>query len=169
MRGTLARYAIVGLLLGPWPALGQTVDTTDLAKSAQEKKEVNIEADQMEVMEKEKRAVFTGNVDAKRGDVKLNSDKLVVTYSDVQQSDGTKKTDVTFLDASGNVVIVTSRQRITGQTARMDVKANKVTVDGNVVVTQGKTVLKGRQLLVDLDTNTSQMTGGRVKGSFVPQ
>ncbi len=169
MKCALAGLAVVGLLLGASPALAQSADTSKTAKPAKERKEVNIEADQMEVLDKEKRAIFTGKVDATRGDVKLNSDKLVVTYSETQQQDGSNKTDVTFLDASGNVLIVTRRQRITGHAARMDVKANKVTVDGNVTVVQGQSVIKGPKLLVDLDTDTSQMTGGRVKGSFVPQ
>ena len=33
---------------------------------------------------------------------------------------------------------------------------------------QGQTVMNGQQLFVDLNTNKSEMTGGRVKGSFVP-
>jgi lipopolysaccharide export system protein LptA len=44
-----------------------------------------------------------------------------------------------------------------------------VVVTGNVTVKQGQTVMHGNQLNVDLDKNTSQLTGGRVKGSFVPQ
>jgi lipopolysaccharide export system ATP-binding protein len=67
---------------------------------------------------------------------------------------------VTYLEATGAVVIETAQQRITGAWARMDVKSNKVTVGGNVVVTQGSTVLRGEQLLVDLNANTSEMTGG---------
>jgi lipopolysaccharide export system protein LptA len=77
-------------------------------------------------------------------------------------------TEVTFLEATGAVVIETAQQRITGAWAKMDVKANQVTVGGNVVVTQGSTVLRGEQLLVDLNANTSEMTGGRVRGRFVP-
>lgn len=132
-------------------------------------KEVTIEADQMEIVEKEHRAVFTGKVDAKRGDVRLTADKLVVLYEDVKQPDGTTKNDVSKLDATGNVTIVTSTQRITGQEARMDVKANKLVVTGGVQVVQGQTTLKGETLNVDLNTDKSQMSGGRVKGSFVPQ
>jgi len=169
MKATLAIGLLAVCLIAPWPALAQAVNTNDLSASAKERKEVNIEADQMEVLQDQKKAIFTGNVDATRGDVRLKGNKLVVTYSEVDQSDGTKKTDVTFLDATGNVVIVTRRQTITGQSAHMDVKANKLTVDGNVTVTEGKTVLNGKQLNVDLDSNISQLTGGRVKGSFVPQ
>ena len=36
------------------------------------------------------------------------------------------------------------------------------------VVEQGGSVVKGNQLVVDLATNRSQMTGGRVKGLFTP-
>ena len=41
-------------------------------------------------------------------------------------------------------------------------------VTGNVVLTQGKTVLRGPKLNANLKTNKMDMTGGRVKGSFVP-
>jgi lipopolysaccharide export system protein LptA len=81
---------------------------------------------------------------------------------------GGKKTEVTFLDAEGNVVIITTKQTVTGKTAHMDVKANKLWVKGGTKVVQGKTVMNGDQLFVDLKTNKSEMTGGRVKGSFVP-
>ena len=37
-----------------------------------------------------------------------------------------KKTEVTYLDATGNVKIVTRKQTVTGAWAKMDVKANKV-------------------------------------------
>jgi lipopolysaccharide export system protein LptA len=50
----------------------------------------------------------------------------------------------------------------------MDVKANKLTVKGDAKVVEGKTVMNGQQLFVDLNTDRSEMTGGRVKGSFVP-
>lgn len=132
-------------------------------------KEVIIEADQMEIIEKEHLAIFTGKVDAKRADVRLTADKLVVLYQDVKQQDGTSKSDVSKLDAMGSVTIVTRTQKITGQWAKMDVKANKLTVGGSVQVVQGQTILKGETLNVDLNTDKSQMTGGRVRGSFVPQ
>lgn len=150
------------------PASAQTVDAAPLSAAAKEAKEVEIEADRMEVLDEQRRAVFIGNVDAVRGAVKLTSDRLVADYAETTTGDGSKDTEVTYIEATGKVTIVTARQRITGQWAKMDVKANKVTIGGDVVVTQGQTVLRGRELLVDLDKNTSQLTGGRVKGSFVP-
>ncbi len=149
-------------------AMAQTVNTQGLAEESQTSKDVDIEADQMQVLEDQRQAIFTGNVDAKRGGVTLNSEKLVVHYSENKQQDGSNKTEVTLLDATGSVVIVTRNQHITGQWAKMDVKANQVRIGGNVVVKQGKTIIKGQKLFVDLDKNISEMSGGRVKGSFVP-
>ena len=159
---------VLGLCVITGGVSAQTVNTQGLSSESKSAKDVDIEADQMQVLEDQQQAIFTGKVDAKRGNVRLNTDKLVVHYREQQQSDGSKKTEATNLDASGNVVIVTKGQRITGQWAKMDIKANKVTVGGNVVVRQGQTVVRGKKLFVDLNTNKSEMTGGRVKGSFVP-
>jgi lipopolysaccharide export system protein LptA len=163
---TLMLLAVLGLSA---PALAQTVDTKAVAAEAKGPKDVDIEANQMEVFDDQKKAVFTGNVVGKRGTVTLHCDKLVVEYVETPQTDGTKKTEVTFLDASGNVVIVTSKQTVTGAWAKMDVKKNQVNVGGNVKVVQDKNVLTGEKLFVDLDANRSEMTGGRVKGSFLPK
>lgn len=149
------------------PAAAQSVDATALSNAAKEAKEVKIEADRMEVLDEQKRAIFIGNVDAVRGAVKLTSERLVADYAETTGGDGSKETEVTFIEATGKVTIVTDRQRITGQWAKMDVKANKVAIGGDVVVTQGQTVLRGRELVLDLEKNTSQLTGGRVRGSFV--
>jgi lipopolysaccharide export system protein LptA len=160
--------AVLALLAGAPAVPAQTVDTKAAAAEAKTPQDVDVEADQMEVLDKEKRAIFKGNVVAKRGGTTLKCDTLVVTYQEIQEAGGEKKTEVTFLDATGNTTILTSRQTITGEKAHMDVKANTVTVEGGVRVVQGKTIITGQRLFSNLDTNKSEMTGGRVKGSFVP-
>jgi lipopolysaccharide export system protein LptA len=181
--------ALAAHFLSQIPVAAQTVDTTEVAKGAKTPQNVDIEADTMEILDAQKKAVFKGNVSAVRADVTLKCDTLVVTYTETataptakadgvaqpaadsgtQGTEGDKKTEVTFLDAEGNVVIITNRQTVTGKTAHMDVKANKLWVKGGTKVVQGKTVMNGDQLFVDLKTNKSEMTGGRVKGSFVPE
>ena len=168
-RASLAAFAVLaGLALGGLPAPAQTVDATAATQESKTPRNVDIEADTMEILDEQKKAVFKGKVKAVRGKVTLNCDTLVVTYTEEPDAKGEKKTEVTFLDASGNVVIVSGTQTVTGKTANMDVKANKLWVKGGAKVVQGKTVMNGEQLFVDLNTNKSEMTGGRVKGSFVP-
>lgn len=161
----MRRLALIAALLVPLAAAGPAAAQASKSTS----KEVIITADRMEILDAEKRAIFTGKVDAKRGDVRLTSDKLVAIYSEVKQTDGSSKNEVSRLEAEGNVTIVTEKQTITGQWAKMDVKADKLEVGGKVKVVQGQTILQGELLNVDLTADKSEMTGGRVKGSFVPQ
>ena len=132
-------------------------------------KQVDIEANQMEIFDTEKRAVFRGNVDARRSDVSLKCDELTVKYDEVKQPDGTTKTDATDLDAKGSVVIKTAKETITGDWAKFNPQTNQLVVGGKVKLVQGTTVLQGNELHADLDTDKVEMKGGRVKGSFLPE
>lgn len=167
--GLLASICSAILLAGSGKAFSQTVDAAAIAGSVKGEQNVDVEADSMEVLEAEKKAVFTGNVSAERTGTRLNSDLMVVNYAEVVQADGSKRTDVTMIDAKGNVQITTARQVITGDRAILDVAGDLLTVTGNVVVKEGNTVVTGAKLTADLKAKTSSMTGGRVKGSFVPR
>jgi lipopolysaccharide export system protein LptA len=164
------------LLLAAGPAAAETQQPaakTEKAAKAGAKSEaptpVDVTANEMEILDKEKKAIFRGAVDATRGTTNLKSDELTVTYSEVKQPDGSSKTDATDLDAKGNVVITTPKETITGDWAKYNPQTDMLTVGGNVKLVQGKTVLTGNELKADLKTSKTQMTGGRVKGSFVPQ
>ena len=130
---------------------------------------VEVEANEMEIIDADKQAIFRGKVNAVRGSQRINSDVMTVFYTDVKQPDGTTKSQTSKLDATGNVTITTSKQVITGDWAKMDILANTLLVGGKVKLTEGKTTLQGEKLTVDLTTERTLMTGGRVKGSFVPK
>ena len=179
---------LAAVFAAPGPASAQQA-------AAPAQRDVSVEADQMEFVDAERKAIFTGNVDARRGDVKLTSQTLTVFYRQAEQAGasaggssaggggtapaqpaspegaagGSSGATVTLLDARGDVVIVTPRERITGEWARIDVPQDMLTVGGNVTLTQGSSVLRGQKLDVNLKTNRTVMTGGRVKGQFVPQ
>ncbi len=155
-------------MAGPGLAQDSTTGTTGVAAGKTEDA-VEIESDRMEIKDEENISIFTGNVIAKRPDMKLNAAKLVAHYADVKQADGSTKNEISSFDATGNVVIVTNRQKVTGNSATLNYATNDLVVTGNVTVTQGSTVLKGPKLEANLDTDKMVMTGGRVKGSFVPQ
>jgi len=68
------------------------------------------------------------------------------------------------------VVVTQKDQVVTGETAVFDTKTNLVTMLGGVVMTQGKNVLRGDRLLVDMTTGVSRVESdsGRVQGLFQP-
>ena len=73
------------------------------------------------------------------------------------------------LEAKGNVVVTQKDQVVTGETAVFDTKANLITMLGGVVLTQGKNVLRGDRLMVDMTTGVSRVESdsGRVQGLFI--
>jgi lipopolysaccharide export system protein LptA len=130
---------------------------------------VEVEANEMEIIDADKQAIFRGRVNAVRGSQNIRSDVMTVFYADVKQPDGTSKSQASKLDAKGNVTITTRKQVITGEWAKMDILANTLLVGGRVKLIEGKTTLQGEKLTVDLNTERTLMSGGRVKGSFVPK
>jgi lipopolysaccharide export system protein LptA len=153
------------------PAATKPADAKKAAKpgKAAAPTPVNIEANEMEILDADNKAIFRGKVDAKRGDTTLKSDLLTVLYAEVTQPDGSTKTDATDLDAKGNVTIITPKETITGDWAKFNPQANTLVVGGNVKLVQGSTVLTGPELRADLNTDRMEMKGGRVKGSFLPK
>ncbi len=130
---------------------------------------VEVEADQMEIIDAEHKTIFTGNVISTRPSETIKADEMVVTSTEVKQTDGTTKTVTDRVDAKGNVTIRTKSQIITGAKAIFHIQQNTLEVMGDVRVTQGTSNVRGEKLNVDLNTNRLQMSGGRVKGSFVPK
>jgi lipopolysaccharide export system protein LptA len=154
---------------------------------------IHIDAARLEVRDKDKIATFTG--DAKTGDVKvvqgdtvMRSKVLVVFYE--QQAPGAPPAkagakgapapaatpgpggsqQIKRLEAKGNVIVTQNDQTVTGDNGVFDTKANTVTMHGNVTLTQGKNVMQGQTLIVDLTTGVSRLeTGnGRVQGLLFP-
>ena len=142
-------------------ARAQVADEIVTSTQQGKNKPVQIEADSMEVRQNDKQAQFTGNVDAKKGNVHMTSDNLLVDYVKVAG-----KNKVTFLNAKGNVVVVSKGQTVKAQWAKMDVEANTVVMGDRVTVIDGKSVIKCAKLHLNMTSGQSKCAGGRVQGIF---
>jgi len=142
---------------------------------------VKIEANVLEVRDKDKTAVFAGNVIVNQGDTQMRSKELVVYYESGGPPSRTAKTQavaaqqIRRLVANGGVIVTTKDQRATGNVGIYDARANTMTLSGNVVLVQGPNVMRGDRLVVDLTSGLSRLdaegkstTPGRVHGLFVP-
>lgn len=155
----------IAVSLTPSPVMSQAADQITASAREGEGKPVEIEAESLEYKQEQNQAVFTGNVSAVKGNVHLTSDSLVVDYEDVPSGEGKKK-KVTHLNARGSVVVVSKGQTVTAQWAKMDVRANTVVMGDKVTVIDGKSVIKGKRLEMNLTTGKSKLIGGRVKAIF---
>ena len=136
---------------------------------------VQIEAATLEVRDKDKMATFSGNVHVIQGDTDMRSRTLVVFYeADANAKTGVKaaqpgpggSSQIRRLEANGNVIVTQKDQTATGDKGIFDMRANTVTLVGNVVISQGQNVLRGERLVVDLANGVSRVEGGRVQGLF---
>ncbi|HSD93580.1 MAG TPA: LptA/OstA family protein [Methyloceanibacter sp.] len=162
---------------------------------------IDIESDMLVVQDKQKLATFKGNVKAVQGSTTLRAAELQVHYvggdslapgakkdgeapaapvsqdSESAKAAGTDNAKITKIEARGNVVITSEDdQTTTSDWALYDLPAQQVTVGGNVVLTQGKNVLKGDRLVIDLATGESRFentgsdaSGGRIRALFMPK
>jgi lipopolysaccharide export system protein LptA len=127
---------------------------------------IEITADALEVEQEAQRAIFTGAVDVIQGDVRLNADRLVVYYSDQEAAE---QNAIYRIDVEGNVRFATPSETAKGDTGSYDVDAGIIELNGDVVLTSGQeAVINGNKLIMNLTTGQSEVTGGRVKGIFVP-
>jgi lipopolysaccharide export system protein LptA len=154
---------------------------------------VHIEAATLEVRDKESVAVFSGDVHVVQGDTDMRCKSLVVFYEAAPGKSpaaakkntravpaGTAKANMLLpqmgdsgqrrvrrLEARGGVVVKRNDQLATGRTGIFDMKANTVTLVGDVVVSKGPNVIRGDHLVVDLQTGVSRIESGKNSGGRV--
>ena len=146
------------------PASGQQSGRSGFNSNAP----VDVEADRIEVQDRADRAIFSGNVIARQGNMTMNAARLTVAYTD------TSGVDVQRLEASGGVTLRTPSETARGNFAIYDVNRRIVTLTGGVHLTQGQNRVQGGRLVLDLNSHRAVMDGGgstgRVSGRFtVPQ
>lgn len=132
---------------------------------------IEITADTLDVSQTDQTALFSGKVVAAQAEMRLGSDNLRVHYRGKEAQAG--KGAISRLDAIGNVTVSSPTEMAQGEWGVYDVDAGQITLGGNVVLTRGENVLRGEQLVIDLESGQSRITskqdgGGRVKGLFVP-
>lgn len=170
-----AMAMVAGTLLptGEAAAQGQNVPNALQGFARNRDEPVRINADSLEVRDKDKVAVFSGNVVVVQGDTTLTSKDLQVYYDGTaaapEDGAGFKQGQIRKLEASGGVVVRTKDQTATGETGVFEMKTNTVTLTGKpVVLTQGPNVIRGQKLVVNLVSGVSRFEGGRVESLIVP-
>lgn len=162
-------------------------------------KPIKINSATLEVRDKDKIATFSGDVHLVQGDTTLRSKTLLVFYDDdaasakppagaaqpasgqagafqagAGQAGAPPNQQIRRVEAKGNVIVVQKDQTATGESGIFDMRANTVTLVGNVVIAQGQNVVKGDRLTVDMTTGDARVECDkspkpcRVSGLFTP-
>ena len=145
---------------------------------AHNKEPIKIDADRLDVFDKEQRAVFTGSVVAVQGESTIKCAELTVLYEQ-QRSQGRSAAPaatpgegaIRRIDCKGPVTIVSRTQTATGDNAVFDRAANRILLTGNVALSEGASVITGERIVYDLNAgvaNVETKPSGRVRALFVP-
>jgi lipopolysaccharide export system protein LptA len=177
---TLLRLAAIAVVIGLAVAKGGAQPGPSLFKANpnQREKPVRITSITLEVRDKTKMAIFSGDVQVVQGETDLRCNELTVFY-DNDEAGKTKATKTSTaaasgdrgnqrirrMEAKGSVVMTQVDQRAVGDHADFDVLANTMVLTGNVVVTRGEDVLRGKKLVVNMTTGiyTMENEGSRVE------
>jgi lipopolysaccharide export system protein LptA len=139
------------------------------------KQPIAIDADRLEVLEAEGKAIFTGAVNVVQGATSLQSGSLIVFYA--KSGTGTAATgsaEIERLEMSGSVIIKSEKQTATGDAGSFNMKSNTFQLTGSrVVLSEGGNVAVGCKLTVQMKTGKANLEsckkGGRVQIMINPQ
>lgn len=148
------------------------------------KEPVSVEADHLEVFDKEKRAVYSGNVVVVQGESTMKSGRMVVFYANEGQDAANPQGAQNAAPALGNgnslrrletydgTTIISKDQIAVGNQGVYDKESNRMVLTGNVALTQNGNVTKGEKLVYDLNTGVAVVeaapNAGRVKSLLIP-
>jgi lipopolysaccharide export system protein LptA len=155
-------------------ALAPAISQTSSLKGHDSNAPVDVAADRIEVQDRADRAVFSGAVVVRQGELKLTAARLTVAYSN------TGGIEIERIDASGGVTVTSPSETARGQFAVYDLNQRIITLIGGVTLARGDSNVNGGRLVLDLDSGRAVMDGGappgtsgqggRVTGTFtVPQ
>jgi lipopolysaccharide export system protein LptA len=134
---------------------------------------IQVDADNGEILDREKKAIYYGNVDVIQGDARLRADRIEVIYagggggSGIGGSFGALQTIV----AIGDVFYVTPDFKARGERGTYNAVDGTITLTGDVTVNQGNDVAQGEQLVLYIEDGRSVLSAGedgRVRTVLVP-
>lgn len=151
------------------------------------KEPVSIDANKLVYYDKEKKAIYSGNVVVVQGDTKMTCSVMTVfldrSPAPGAAPDGAKAgasagsnssspgSGLKRMEAAGPVTVVSKTQVATGDSAIYDKLENKVQLIGHVTLSDGQNTTRGDKLTYDLKTSQATIEtvkSGRVHGQFLP-
>ncbi|MEZ0172604.1 LptA/OstA family protein [Microvirga sp. TS319] len=182
---SLARHALALALLVPAASAAWAQASKERAVGfgnfGSSKEPIKIDANKLDVFDKEGRAVFSGDVVAVQGESTMKCTTMTVFYeqnreggsqpSAAAQAQGPSESAIKKIDCKGPVTIVSKTQVATGDNATFDRGANKILLNGNAALSDGPNVTRGERVVYDINTGVASIDtkpGGRVRALFVP-
>ncbi len=168
MRCALAAAGFAALALVPGSASAQDFASAFSGFDTGSAVPIQIEADELEVRDAEKLAIYSGGVRVQQGETILETQALTIFYSGDAPAAGVPGSQVSRLEAGPGVMVRSGDRTASGDRAVLDMETEIITMSGNVVLTDGPNVVRGGRLIVNLATKQGRIEGGRVQTLISP-
>ena len=172
----LLRFFCRFMLLSPFLAAGPGLAAPASTPAGTNKPPIHIEADRMVSMKDDNAVFFSGNVDAKQGQMVIRAAEMTVYYLSNEEKaklPQSEERSLKKLFASGNVEIQNDGMTGTGDKMEYYEAERKMILIGNSKVWQDNNLVTGHTVVVFLDQGKSivergEKKGERVKAFFYP-
>ena len=108
---------------------------------------LKVNADTMYLDKVQLEGGFSGSVNIKQGPLNLQSDQMRFVFTNNK-----KMPIITYLFASEGVIIANEDMTASGNNASYSVMKNEILLEGNVIVNNNFTSMRGEKLFIDLET-----------------
>jgi len=133
---------------------------------------IQIESDQLEIKDQEKKAFFSGNVKVVQGTTTMKAGKMTVLYKGEGGSMTSGDADIDKIFLENTVLLTSGTQQATAEKGEFDMAAQTFVLSGKqVVLSEGANVFKGCKLTVLMATGEAKLDscGGRVEIMLDPK
>jgi lipopolysaccharide export system protein LptA len=127
---------------------------------------IQIQSDQLEIKDQEKKAFFTGNVNVVQGTTTLKAGKMTVLYKGDGGAVTAGNADIDKIFLEDTVFLSSGTQQATAEKGEFDMASQTFMLSGKqVVLSEGKNVFRGCKLTVQMASGQAKLDscGGRVE------
>ncbi|NOC85426.1 lipopolysaccharide transport periplasmic protein LptA [Ruegeria sp. HKCCD6228] len=145
----------LALFAGAATATAQEAQVAFGSANADPSLPVEVTSETLNVNQEDGSAEFLGNVVVIQGEMRLTAERVLVIYNE-------ERSAIERMEATENVVLVSPPDAAEGDWAEYTIDSGVIVMKGNVLLTQGPSIISGDQMNANLTTGTATMTG-RVK------
>ncbi len=141
---------------------------------------IHIEADRMVSRQQDKAVVFSGQVQAKQGEILIHGEEMTVYYNDTDDTASSQEVAVVGGVSQIDRIIITGKVEIirqglvaTGDEAEYMARSSEVVLTGHAKILQENNMVTGHIIKMNMDLGTTEIvpdisSGERVVGYFYP-
>ena len=160
----MARWCLL-IMFGILCCCGSVTFAEEADQNLDKNQPIEITAQHLEVLEQQRRSIFTGDVVAIQGDMTLSADQLIISLQESQDQ-------IDRLEAIGSVRVVQLDRVATADKAVFKQAEEVLILTGHAMVSQGGNTVSGDEITLFMQENRTEIKGSeknRVKAVIVPE